>query len=197
MLLLCETVFFLFTHMIGIHEIFEDNWHSPLTFGLLSDNCQVLYEDLLEKFDSFGQFDLQSVLCDWVLKISCFLRECYFQFNKARHPTTTCVIWGWKLWKRWRIMTWGSTTGCSQRFPLFLKTMSCTLGSSCALISPLQPGWFAAHIDNIWIGSLSYDLLFPVLMKLHRSTYIAGWLQSEGFCLGFKMDGLMYHLSGT
>ena len=34
---------FLFTQMLGVHRQFDENWHFPLTFGLLPGKSQVLY----------------------------------------------------------------------------------------------------------------------------------------------------------
>lgn len=50
----------LFTQMMGVHGLFEDNWHLPLAFGLLPGKAQALYEDFFTALESFGSFDFQS-----------------------------------------------------------------------------------------------------------------------------------------
>ena len=37
----------------------------PLAYGLLPGNSEALYTDLFSALDSFGQYDTQSVLCDY------------------------------------------------------------------------------------------------------------------------------------
>ena len=82
----------LFTQMLGVHGVFDENWHLPLAFGLLPGKSQVLYQDFLGQLNSFGPLDPQSILCDYEIGLrnacsstwpSSTVRGCYFHFTKA------------------------------------------------------------------------------------------------------------------
>ena len=77
--------------MVGIHGVFNERWHLPLSFGLLPGTSQVLYTDL---FDTLAHLDRQSILLDYEIGMrnacseiwpKAFLhpRKCYFHFMKA------------------------------------------------------------------------------------------------------------------
>ena len=82
----------LFMQMLGVHGVFDENWHLPLVFELLPGKSQVLYEYFLEQLDSFGPLYPQSILCDYEIGLrnacsstwpSSTVQGCNFHFTKA------------------------------------------------------------------------------------------------------------------
>ena len=78
--------------MLGVHGVFDENWHLPLAFGLLPGKLQVLYEDFLGQLNTFGPLDPQFILRDYEIGLrnacsstwpSSTVRGCYVHLTKA------------------------------------------------------------------------------------------------------------------
>ncbi len=178
--------------MLGIHGVFDDNWHLPLAFGLLPGKSQVLYEDLLEKLDSFGPFDPQSILCDYEIGLrnaciptwpSACVRGCYFHFTKATFKhlcdmglRTEYQVENSDVRKYYKMIS---------ALPFVPDDDVLYAWQQLRPQLPSDLHAFAAYIEYTWVGSRSSNPLFPIptwnqhdasLMKLPRSTNMAeGW----------------------
>ena len=182
----------LFTQMLGIHGLFEDNWHLPLIFGLLPGKSQVLYEDLLEQLDSFGPFDPQSILCDYETGLrnacastwpSCTVRGCYFHFTKATFKhlcdmglKTEYEVEDSDVRKYYKLIS---------ALPFVPEDDVLDAWLQLRPLLPVDLTAFASYVEYTWVGSRSSSPLFSIpswnqhdasLMKLPRSTNMAeGW----------------------
>ena len=182
----------LFTQMVGVHGLFEDNWHLPLTFGLLPGKAEALYEDFFLALESFGPFDFQSVLCDYekglrnaILTVwpSTTLRGCYFHFTKAtfKHLVDLGLkseyeVEGSDIRKWYKIIS---------ALPFLPEDEVKTGWNRIRPLLPSDLAPFAAYFEYTWVGTSSSPPLFSIQewnqfdasqMHLPSSTNMAeGW----------------------